>query len=311
MPAPQWESFAGVVLLVLAMLVLLARASQSALSGPPDGEDEQQSGERERHDDLWSGERVESGRSVTETEATAGDAADDREASNGGSRIPDAGQARPVDGSPEHDPDVAVPPGRRRPDESARDDAMTTGALLVNVAISQGLFGAMIVAAAWLAGVPAGALGVEAVTLPVLGVGVALGVALFGANELGQRIADASGVDYAEGLREQLTPESLRGWAVLLLVVLPIIAGFEELLFRGALIGALSVGFGVSPWLLAVGSTVAFALGHGAQGPGGVLVTGILGGVLAAAFVLTGSLFAVVVAHYLVNALEFVVHARD
>jgi membrane protease YdiL (CAAX protease family) len=40
----------------------------------------------------------------------------------------------------------------------------------------------------------------------------------------------------------------------------------------------------------------------------GVVVTGVLGFVLAAAFVLTGSLLAVVVAHYLVNALEFVVH---
>jgi predicted Abi (CAAX) family protease len=39
-----------------------------------------------------------------------------------------------------------------------------------------------------------------------------------------------------------------------------------------------------------------------------VLVTGTLGLVLAAGFVLTGSLLAVVVAHYLVNALEFVVH---
>ena len=311
MPAPQWESFAGVVLLVLAMLVLLARASQSALSGQPDEEDEQQSGGRRGHDDLRSGERDEFGRPATETEATTGDAADDREASNGGERMPHDGRARPVDGSPEHDPDVAGPPERLRHEESARGDAMTTGALLVNVAISQGLFGAMLVAAAWLAGVPASALGVEAVTLPILGGGVALGVALFGANELGQRLADASGVDYAEGLREQLTPETVRGWAVLLLVVLPIIAGFEELLFRGALIGALSVGFGVSPWLLAAGSTVAFAIGHGAQGPGGVLVTGILGGVLAAAFVLTGSLLVVVVAHYLVNALEFAVHARD
>jgi membrane protease YdiL (CAAX protease family) len=53
---------------------------------------------------------------------------------------------------------------------------------------------------------------------------------------------------------------------------------------------------------------VAFALGHGAQGPAGVAATGVLGFVLAAAFVLTGSLLVVVVAHYLVNALEFVVH---
>jgi membrane protease YdiL (CAAX protease family) len=95
---------------------------------------------------------------------------------------------------------------------------------------------------------------------------------------------------------------------VLLGGVLPVVAGFEELLFRGVLVGALSVGFDVSPWLLAVASSVVFGLGHGAQGRLGVLVTTSLGLVLAAAFVLSGSLLLVVVAHYLVNALEFVVH---
>jgi membrane protease YdiL (CAAX protease family) len=56
-------------------------------------------------------------------------------------------------------------------------------------------------------------------------------------------------------------------------------------------------------------SSVAFALGHGAQGRVGVVVTGALGAGLGALFVLTDSLLAVVVAHYLVNALELVVHA--
>jgi hypothetical protein len=39
-----------------------------------------------------------------------------------------------------------------------------------------------------------------------------------------------------------------------------------------------------------------------------MVVTGALGFALAAGFVLTGSLVVVVVAHYLVNALEFTVH---
>ncbi len=114
----------------------------------------------------------------------------------------------------------------------------------------------------------------------------------------------------ATALREAMAPDSAAGWAVLLLVVLPLVAGFEELLFRGVLIGAFATGFDVSPWLLAALSSVAFALGHGAQGRVGIVVTGALGFVLAAAFVLTGSLVAVVVAHYLVNALEFVVSER-
>jgi len=64
----------------------------------------------------------------------------------------------------------------------------------------------------------------------------------------------------------------------------------------------------VSPWVMAVVASGAFALGHGAQGRLGMVVTGALGLVLAAAFVVTGSLLTVIVAHYLVNALEFVVH---
>jgi membrane protease YdiL (CAAX protease family) len=116
------------------------------------------------------------------------------------------------------------------------------------------------------------------------------------------------GVGDGERLRSALAPETRRGWIVLLLVVLPVIAGFEELLFRGALVGVVAAGYGVSPWTMVVVSSAAFALGHGAQGRLGVLVTGALGAVLAAAFVVTGSLLAVIVAHYLINALEFVVH---
>ena len=123
-------------------------------------------------------------------------------------------------------------------------------------------------------------------------------------------LADAAGLGRSEELREFLAPNSRPGWIVLLGGVLPIVAGFEELLFRGVLVGAFATGFGVSPWVLVLASSVLFGLGHGAQGRLGVLVTGSLGFVLGAAFVLTDSLLVVVVAHYLVNALEFVVHER-
>ncbi|WP_440007310.1 lysostaphin resistance A-like protein [Halomicrococcus sp. SG-WS-1] len=280
MPAPQWKSFAGVTLLVLAMLVALARASQSSLSAPElrDGDSPGGTGAPAR----------EAGTVAGEPPTSDDEAGDDRPTGNG-----ETGREATGDR-----------------DATARE-TLTPELLLVNVAVSQGLFGAVLVAAAWIGSVPPGALGVGTVTLRTLALGVAIGVALFAANELGQHVADALGIDYAEGMRELLTPDSARGWFVLLFLVLPIIAGFEELLFRGALIGAFAAGFGVSPWLLAAGSTVAFALGHGAQGPGGILVTGLLGGALAAVFVLTESLPVVVVAHYLVNALEFTVHARD
>ena len=179
--------------------------------------------------------------------------------------------------------------------------------LLLSAALSQALVGALLAGVAWYAEVPPDALGIgdpRGTVLP----GVALGAGLYLANEAGAAVADHLGVEADESLRELLAPESRTEWALLLLVVLPVVAGVEELLFRGALVGALAAGFPVSPWLLAVLSSVAFGLGHGLQGPGGVVVTGILGFALAAAFVLTGSLWVVVVAHYLVNALEFLVH---
>jgi membrane protease YdiL (CAAX protease family) len=185
---------------------------------------------------------------------------------------------------------------------------LPTSALLVNVAVSQGLFGALLVAGAWYAQIPARAFGLTPLSGTALALGVGLGVALYLANELGASLTRRAGVTTGEELRALLAPSTTGGWLLLLLVVLPVIAGFEELLFRGALVGALSTGFAVSPWALAVVSSLAFALGHGAQGPGGIVVTGLLGFVLASAFVLTGSLAVVFVAHYLVNALEFVVH---
>jgi membrane protease YdiL (CAAX protease family) len=187
---------------------------------------------------------------------------------------------------------------------SPRTARPSTAAMLANVAVSQGIFASLLLLAAWYTSIPAAALGVDVPTLDALALGIALGLTLFAVNELGTYV----GLGGGETLRTSLAPDTAVGWAALLLLVLPLVAGFEELLFRGVLVGAVAAGFGVSPWLLAVLSSVAFALGHGAQGPTGVVVTGLFGFVLAAAFVLTGSLLVVVVAHYLVNALEFLVN---
>jgi membrane protease YdiL (CAAX protease family) len=179
--------------------------------------------------------------------------------------------------------------------------------LLLSSALSQALVGTLLAGLAWYAEVPPSALGVDdpaAAMLP----GIALGVGLYTVNEAGAWVAERAGVGADEALRELLAPETRGEWALLLLVVLPLVASVEELLFRGALIGGLAAGFSISPWLLAVLSSVAFGLGHGLQGPGGILVTGALGFVLAATFIITGSLWVVILTHYLVNALEFVVH---
>jgi membrane protease YdiL (CAAX protease family) len=74
------------------------------------------------------------------------------------------------------------------------------------------------------------------------------------------------------------------------------------------LIGVPTAAYSFSPWPLALASAGAFALGHDAQGRVGIVVTGLLGFVLAAGYIFTGSLLVVVIAHYVVNALEFVVH---
>lgn len=182
--------------------------------------------------------------------------------------------------------------------------------LLANVLLSQGLLGAVVVGAAWLSRVPPGALGLAAADLTAtpLALGLGLGVALALANEGVATVADRVGAGYDPALRELLAPDDARGWALLLLVGLPAVAGFEELLFRGALVGALAAGYGVSPWALAVGSSVLFGLAHGAQGAMGMALAGALGLALAAGFVLTGSLLVPVAAHFVVNALEFLAH---
>jgi membrane protease YdiL (CAAX protease family) len=198
--------------------------------------------------------------------------------------------------------DLAGRPGPRDPGEQ-RVSAL---ALLANVGVSHALLAGVVIAGIWLAEIPLRhlGLGTDSIGSDAIGVGLVGGAALAAGNAALGRVVDA---DPSARLRALLTPATTRGWVLLLAVVLPVIAGFEELLFRGVLVGAFAAGFGLSPWLLAVGSSIVFAAGHGAQGRLGIAVTGVLGLALAAVFVATESLLAVVVAHYVVNAVEFVV----
>lgn len=282
----DWTAFVGVTGVVLVLLLALARASQGTVSDnaarasvvhDTSPADDERPGERESTDTFSAHE-----------ETGAGDSNDDL-----ASETTD----------PEYDPITGVQLSGRR---------ISTGVLLANVALSQGLFAVVLIGAAWYTSVPAAALGVDfsdplSVGLPALAIGIAVGIALYAANALGAALASALGFDHEERLRDLLTPETTTGWVLLLGGVLPVIAGFEELLFRGALIGVPSTAFGISPWFLAGASSAAFAFGHGAQGRLGILVTGVLGFALAAVFILTHSLLAVIVAHYLVNAFEFII----
>ncbi|KAA9410646.1 CPBP family intramembrane metalloprotease [Haloarcula hispanica] len=201
---------------------------------------------------------------------------------------------------------------RRQMRDTLAPSDLSTGALLANVAFTQGLFGVLLVAGAFYFEIPASAFGITAdalsTGLPAIAVGIGAGVGFWLGNELAAALADGFGVAFDESLRELLAPDSAGGWVVLLGGVLPVIAIVEELLFRAAAIGVPVAGLDAPAWAMAIVASVAFALGHGAQGRMGIVVTGTLGLALAGLFIATNSLLAVVVAHYLVNALELIVH---
>ncbi|MHB9288425.1 lysostaphin resistance A-like protein [Halobacteriales archaeon Cl-PHB] len=302
----RWAPFVGLTMLVLTFFLGLARLSQSLVRDdgapfePSLASENAPSGERKPGRDEPAetpGKRRASSVSTASVDGTAEDTLTEVS-----SRSESPAAAPPAE-SPR--------PAHRTlgPDESPE---FGTAALLVNVALTQGLVGVVLLGGLVFFEIPLSALGVTDAPwvggLPALGLGVGFGLALWLGNEVAASLADAVGVAYDEALRELLAPDSAGGWLTLLAVVLPTVAFVEELLFRAALVGVIGAGFDVSPWLLAVLSSIAFALGHGAQGRVGVVVTGVLGLVLAVGFVLTGSLLVVVVAHYLVNALEFVVH---
>ncbi|MBB6645879.1 type II CAAX endopeptidase family protein [Halobellus ruber] len=330
---PEWATFVGFAAVVTSGLLVLSHASRGVIDDGSEAPD--------RTDSAVGPEGPKFGRPDADRSDTSGDGLDtDRPVSGDANRAPpsrvpgpdgrseaigaDAPDATPAVDRADTDPrservvlpksGVTYRPSDARSGSRAADDAdpLSTPSLLANVAVSQGLFGALLLVGAWYAEIPAWAFGVGSGTtgLPAVATGVGLGVALYVANEAGAAIGARFGFDVGDGqrLRGALAPDTSLGWVLLLLVVLPVIAGFEEVLFRGALIGVAAAGYDVSPWLLAVVASGAFALGHGAQGRLGVVVTGALGFVLAAAFVVSGSLLVVIVAHYLVNALEFVVH---
>ena len=102
------------------------------------------------------------------------------------------------------------------------------------------------------------------------------------------------------GLREtallhQLLPRT--GPEKIVFVFLSLAAGVgEEIAFRGFAIPGLVLLFG-SEWGAAVVSSLAFGLLHGYQGWLGVVRTGTMGFLLAASFILSGSLWPAIVAH--------------
>jgi membrane protease YdiL (CAAX protease family) len=297
----RWAAFLGLTGVVLTLFLGLARLSQGAVRDSP----EELSDEEENDQSNTPGDTARgSADGAVDTEPGLG-AEPDTDAGTGGGPEPSARREE----SGRHDSwENPSEPWDDPPGVADGTPSISTGALLANVAVTQGLFGGILAAGAFYFEIPPSALGLGGEDLALLAVGIALGTTLWVGNELAAALADAVGAAYDENLREMLSPGSTLGWAALFGLVLPVVALVEEFIFRAAVIGVPAAGFGTPAWALVPVSAGAFALGHGAQGRVGVAVTGGLGLVLAGAYAVTGSLLVVVVAHYLVNALEFLVH---
>nr|WP_321170852.1 hypothetical protein [Halobaculum sp. SYNS20] len=142
----RWTAFAGLATVVLILLLGLARLSEARVAPHPEP-------------------------SARDGTGRADDAPED----------PGPATRGPSHLGPGDGPDRTLASPERSPVAAAEADAsLSAGALLANVALSQGLFGAVLVAAALWADVPAAALGLAPVaTATDAGIGVGLGVALW------------------------------------------------------------------------------------------------------------------------------------
>jgi len=97
-----------------------------------------------------------------------------------------------------------------------------------------------------------------------------------------------------------------------LFTVVGITAGVcEEWLYRGFFLAVVSALAGGAPaWVLVLVAAVAFGLAHAYQGRSGILTTGLLGGVMAALYLQTGSLLLPVLLHAAIDLRFLLVPAR-
>jgi membrane protease YdiL (CAAX protease family) len=85
----------------------------------------------------------------------------------------------------------------------------------------------------------------------------------------------------------------------------------EEWLYRAFFLAVVAALAGGPPeWVLVCVAAVAFGLAHAYQGIGGIVLTGVLGGVLAALYLSTGSLLLPVLLHAVIDLRFLLVPAR-
>ncbi len=97
-----------------------------------------------------------------------------------------------------------------------------------------------------------------------------------------------------------------------LFTVVGLTAGIcEEWLYRGFFLAVVAAVAGDLPaWVLVVVAAVAFGLAHAYQGRSGIVLTGVLGGVMAALYVGTGSLLLPVLLHAAIDLRFLLVPTR-
>ncbi len=113
---------------------------------------------------------------------------------------------------------------------------------------------------------------------------------------------------YSPQIMKSVTPKNQREWVLIILPLL-LAVSIEELLFRGLLIGGFSLV--VNPWVMAIASSLIFGIMHSPQGSLGIVLTGTVGFIFAAAFILSNSLILVICAHFIVNFLQILRAKED
>ncbi len=106
---------------------------------------------------------------------------------------------------------------------------------------------------------------------------------------------------YDNRLLRAIVPVDRREWVGVLLALFGA-AALEELLFRSLPLGGLT--WLASPWVLMWPLSLVFGLMHAPQGQWGIVGTALMGLVLSALFLWSGSIWPPLVAHWLLNAAE-------
>jgi membrane protease YdiL (CAAX protease family) len=143
-----------------------------------------------------------------------------------------------------------------------------------------------------------------------LALGSALGLAFAGGLNAGGRLAERrwGPAVFSSKLLQCMLPINRREWAGVILALLPA-AALEELLFRSLPLGGLA--WLVQPWWLLWPLSLLFGLLHWPQGGWGVAGTTLAAVVFSLLFLATGSLWAPLAAHYIMNVAQLILAQRS